>query len=253
MKYAVIALLVMTLSVPALAHDVDVELVIATDVSASISGTEGLIQRQGVAAAFRSQGVVNAIRAGRLGKIGAAYMEWSDSPSVNVPVGWTVIGDHASAVAFADAIEAAPRITGSGTAIGTALVAALNLIETNNLEGARRVVDVSGDGLSNSGLPLRQAREMVIAAGVIINGLPVLTDEADRPDIDAYYRACVIGGIGAFAISARGFQEFAQVIRRKFVLEISQDRPVLTRVAFAPMSKWTGGCEESAVQRYAPP
>jgi hypothetical protein len=208
------------------------ELVLATDNSQSIDRGEAALQRQGVAAAFRSPEVVRAIQSGSLGRIGVAYLDWSSAPYTRIAVNWRVIKDKASADAFADALLKAPPGSGRGTAIGEALALAAQLIETNDLEGTRRAIDVSGDGPNNTGRPVAQVRDEIVARGFVINGLPIVTDEygtgewgAYYGELDKYYMNCVIGGRAAFALPAKGFQEFAVAIRRKLVLEISEALP----------------------------
>ena len=216
---------------PAQAVEVDLELVLATDVSRSIDEQEALLQRQGVAAAFRSREVIGAIEAGSLGRIGVAYMDWSIAPFNEVIVDWMIIEDEESAEAFASALLAASPSYGQRTSISGAIQQAAQMLETNDLEGTYRTIDISGDGPNNAGLPLNEIRDQVIAKGITINGLPILSEDAgfqERgyfPDIDKYFVACVIGGRAAFALPARGFQDFAAAMRRKLVLEISAAPP----------------------------
>jgi hypothetical protein len=211
----------------AAAQPVDLELVIATDVSRSINEEEAYLQRQGVAAAFSSPEVIRAIQLGALGRIGVAYIDWSMDYLNKVIVDWTVIKDKAGAEAFTNALLSAPISIGQRTSISSALQLSSQMIETNALQGTRRVIDISGDGPNNSGLALAPIREEVIAKGITINGLPIIVDNAVYAgggffaDIDKYYAACVIGGRGAFLIVARGFQDFATAVRHKLVLEIS--------------------------------
>jgi len=216
----------------AAAESVDLELVLATDNSQSIDAAEAALQRQGVAAAFRSPEVVRAIQSGSLGRIGVAYLDWSSAPYTRIAVNWRVIRDKASADAFADALLKAPSGFGRGTAIGETIALAAQLIETNELEGTRRAIDISGDGPNNTGRPVAEVRDEIAARGFVINGLPIVTDEygtgewgAYYGELDKYYMNCVIGGRAAFALPAKGFQEFAVAIRRKLVLEISEALP----------------------------
>jgi hypothetical protein len=210
---------------------VDLELVIATDTSRSIDEEEATLQREGVIAAFRAPEVVRAIQAGNLGRVGVAYLDWSVDYMNKIVVDWTVINNKASADAFADALQQAPLNPGQRTSISGALQMATQMLETNRLQGARRVIDVSGDGPNNYGLELAPVREETLAKGIAINGLPIIVENAPYagngyvPDIDKYYASCVIGGRGAFLIVARGFQDFATAIRHKLVLEISSLSP----------------------------
>jgi hypothetical protein len=233
-----IALLAMCVAPPALpaptTEAVDLELVIASDNSQSIDPTEAALERQGVAAAFRNDDVVKAIQSGSLGKIGVAYLDWSSAPYTRIVLDWRIIEDKKSADAFAAALLAAAPPYGRGTAIGEAISIAARMIESNTLQGTQRVIDVAGDGPNNRGRPVALVRDEVVAHGITINGLPiVVTGEYGTGDwgayygkLDEYYMNCVIGGRGSFSIPARGFQDFANAVRRKLILEISGDIPL---------------------------
>ena len=217
---------------PAGAEPVDLELVLATDNSSSIDYAEARLQREGVAAAFRSAEVVRAIRAGALGKIGVAYLDWSSEFYNTITVDWTVIHDAASATGFAEALLAAPPAYGEGTAIGSALELAALMMEANDLEGTLRTIDISGDGPNNRGRPVALVRNEIIERGITVNGLPIITYDYGNGDwgdyygrIDEYYTNCVIGGRRSFALPAYGYQDFATAIRRKLVLELSGADP----------------------------
>ena len=211
---------------------VDLELVIATDTSGSIDYNEAMLQRGGVAAAFRSAEVARAISEGPLGKIGVLYLDWSGGFNNRIVLDWRVIHGKADADAFADALLKAPWTDGQGTAIGEAIAFAAGLIETNNLEGMQKTIDVSGDGPNNSGRPVAEVRDEIAARGITINGLPIVTDEYGGGEwgiyygqLDKYYANCVIGGPQSFALPAKGFQDFATAIRRKLILELSDAAP----------------------------
>lgn len=219
---------------------VDLEIVIATDVSQSIDEREAALQRQGFAAALRSRDVIRAIESGALGRIAVAYIDWSSEPWNRVIVDWQVIHDAASANAFADTLLAIPRTRGQGTSIGGAMRMAAHMIESNGFDGMRRVIDISGDGPNNRG-SLAFAREDTLARGITVNGLPIITDDYGTGDwggfygqLDRYYETYVIGGPGAFSLPAQGFEEFATAIRRKLILEISGETPA-SRVAEGPL------------------
>ncbi len=237
---ACVALL--TAIVPASATEaVDLEIVIATDVSQSIDEREAALQRQGFALALRSPEVIRAIEGGALGKIAVAYIDWSSEPWNRVIVDWQVIQDAASANAFVEALLARPRTRGQGTLIGGAMRMAAQMIESNGFDGLRRVIDISGDGPNNRG-SLAFAREDTLARGITVNGLPIITDDYGTGDwggfygqLDRYYETYVIGGPGAFSLPARGFEEFATMIRRKLILEISGETPA-NRLAAAEKS-----------------
>ena len=236
-KYGILALLGGALCSPltsqaiAAPEKVDLELVLATDVSRSIDQEEAALQRDGTAAAFRSPEVIKAIQAGNLGKIAVAYIDWSVDGLNRVVIDWRVIHDRASAERFADDLLNAPTTEGNRTSISSALVMAADMIETNNYDGTQKDIDVSGDGKNNAGLELGPVRDMTVAKGITINGLPIVTEGGGFgrggfvPDLDKYYAACVIGGRGAFAVVARGFQDFSIAIRHKLILEVSNIDP----------------------------
>jgi hypothetical protein len=208
------------------AEQVDLELVITTDVSYSVDDMEARMQREGAVTAFRSPEVVEAIKAGSLGKIAVAYIDFSNANASRIVVDWQVVHDKASAEAFADAIAIARKTDGVQTSIASGIELAARMIEDNDYEGMKKVIDVSGDGPNNEGRRVDQVRDEVVAKGFIINGLPIVT-EADKfdvyylPDLDKYYAGCVIGGPGAFIQVANGFADLARALRRKLVLEIS--------------------------------
>jgi hypothetical protein len=209
---------------------VDLELVIATDSSGSIGDEEAHVQRQGVAAAFRSEELAKVLSLGVYGKIAVAYLDWSNQFDNTVVVDWTIIKDKASAAAFADQLESLPRTYGRRTSISSAIVSGMDLLEGNAYEGTRRTIDISGDGPNNFGLSLAPVREEAIAKGITINGLPIILEGTQWErnsfaEIDKYYANCVIGGRGAFAIIARGYNDFARAVRRKLILEISGVEP----------------------------
>jgi hypothetical protein len=215
----------------AAAEEVDLELVLATDVSRSIVEEEAILQRQGVAAAFQSAEVVRAIQNGTLQRIAIAYIDWSNDGLNRIVVDWRLIRNKEDADAFATELLSASTTYGNRTSISSALLMSTALLETNPYEGARQVIDVSGDGPNNMGLSLAPVREEVLAKGIIINGLPIIVQNAQYAgggyfaEIDKYYQACVIGGRGSFLIVARGFKDFATAIRHKLVLEISDLAP----------------------------
>lgn len=218
------AALVLVLSGPAAAQPaapatVDLQLVLAVDVSGSVDQARFELQKQGYAAAFRDRQVLNAIRSGPSQSISVTMVQWT-GPALQIQVvPWTRIGDEESAAALADAIDGAPRrLFSGGTSISGALDYAMTLWRTSPYEGARRVIDVSGDGANNRGRPASQARDDAVREGVAINGLPILALE---PDLDRYYEGNVIGGPGAFVVAAQGYDNFAAAIRKKLITEIA--------------------------------
>jgi hypothetical protein len=221
------ALAVMYLGAADAAQPVDLELALAVDVSGSIDEEEAQLQRDGYVAAFQDPAVLRAIEHGMLGRIAVAYYEWAGSGRVRVIVDWTLVADAKSAHAFAGLLTLEPPRTVRRTSISSAIDFGVRYFERNDFDGTRRVVDVSGDGANNSGDLVTHARDRAVAAGVTVNGLPIING---RPgpfgwppieDLDLYYRDCVIGGPGAFLVVANSFQEFAEAVRRKLILEIA--------------------------------
>ncbi len=220
---------------------VDLELVIATDVSQSIDREEALLQRQGVASAFRSAEVINAIASGVLRRIAVAYVDYSSRDFNRIVVGWQIVSDAASANAFADRLLGSDLTFGRRTSISDALELGAEMIRSNDIEGTRTVIDVAGDGPNNFGKFVDDARDAVLAQRITINGLPIVNDHGgpgsryNIEDLDQYYRGCVIGGPGAFLVVAKSFEDFSRAIRKKLVLEIAgiqpEERPFLIRAA----------------------
>ena len=202
------------------ATDVSVLLVLAVDVSGSVSQDRFELQRQGYASAFRSPAVVEAIQSTATGSIAVAMMQWTGPTLHIVAVDWTLISDASSAERFAQSIEHAPRaLYGGGTSISGAVDYAREMLARSPYAARRQVIDVSGDGANNRGRPPEDARDEAVRAGATINGLPILTLE---PDLDSYYREHVIGGPGAFAIAVRRYEEFAAAMRDKLITEIAR-------------------------------
>jgi Protein of unknown function (DUF1194) len=212
-------LLLLPSAAPAPTAPVTVQIVLAVDVSGSVDQTRFELQREGYAAAFRSPAVLQAIRSTETGSIAVAVLQWT-GPSLHVvAVDWTLIDDDASAMRFAEAIVHAPRaLFSGGTSISGAIDHALAMLARSPFTAPRRIIDVSGDGANNRGRPAADARDEAVAAGVVINGLPILTLE---PELDVYYRENVIGGPRSFVIVARSYEEFAQAIRSKLITEIA--------------------------------
>jgi hypothetical protein len=203
---------------------VDVELVLAVDVSQSMDYSEHEVQRLGYVDALVHPQVLGAIRSGIYGRVAIAYVEWGGSQAVVVP--WALIEDDASAKAFAGALAARPIRTIHGTSISGALEFAAGLFEGNGYEGFRRVIDVSGDGPNSAGPPVVPIRDAVLEQGFIVNGLPIMLREPSYtfysiPDLDLYYADCVIGGPGSFVLPVDDASQLAEAIRQKLVLEIA--------------------------------
>jgi len=212
---------------PARAEEpVDVALVLAVDVSRSIDEDEARLQREGYRAAVSDPRVVEAIRGGMLGSIAIAYTEWAGIEFQRLVIPWTRIAAQRDADAWAATLEAAPRTSLSWTSVSGAIMHAHRVLGECPHEATRRVIDVSGDGVNNSGPPAEQARDRAVADGIIINGLPILNDRptfgrAPPIPLDIYYRESVAGGPGAFVIVAEDFDAFGQAVRRKLIREIA--------------------------------
>lgn len=210
---------------------VDLELVLAVDVSRSVDAEEAALQRTGYVEAFRHPSVVDAISHGKLGRIAVVYLEWGAYGNTNLVIDWTLIRDKVSSNKFADLLLISPRLIASRTSISGAMDMGAALFDSNNFSGTRRVIDISGDGANNSGDLVDQARDRTIAKGITINGLPILNQREGpfgQPQIaglDLYYRDCVIGGPGAFHIAAKNFKDFSRAVLRKLILEIADARP----------------------------
>ncbi len=204
--------------------DVSVALVLAVDTSGSVSMDRFELQKQGYAAAFRNPQVLGAIRSLRTRSIAVTMFQWT-GPLLHVIVAdWTLIKDQPSAEHFATEVQTAPRrLFGGGTSISGAIDYGRVLLAHSPGPGARRIIDISGDGSNNSGRPAAAARNEAVADGVVINGLPILTVE---PGLDHYYADNVIGGPGAFMIPARNYDTFADAILKKLINEIAMTTAV---------------------------
>jgi Protein of unknown function (DUF1194) len=211
--------------------EVDLELVLLVDASGSIDDGEFELQRAGYAEALRHQEVLWAIaHGGQHGRIAVTFVEWANQRSQDIVVPWTIIAGEADATAFGRAILAAPRRAIGSNAIGAALLTGLSLIEGNAIEGWRKVIDLSADSLWNSSGPsIAEARDAVIGADIVINGLAVecrTCNGRPRPgNLEQDFATQVIGGPGAFVVTADGDASFAQAVRRKLILEIAGLEP----------------------------
>jgi hypothetical protein len=213
---------------PALAQGepVDVLLVLAVDVSRSVDEDEARLQREGYRAAIADPQVIEAIRGGMIGAVGLAYVEWAGAEFQRLTLPWRRIATAADAVQWAAALTEAPRASLSWTSISGALDFSRKTLAEAPFEATRRVIDISGDGVNNSGGPVEPARARVLAEGIVINGLPIVND---RPTfgrmppipIDEYYRDQVIGGAGAFLVVAADFASFGLAVKRKLIREIA--------------------------------
>lgn len=198
---------------------VDLELVLAVDVSASVNTAEYELQMHGIAAAFRDAEVVSAIlSSGGLG-IAVSVVQWADQGEQEVSVDWTLVYDAASAARLAEVIWNLPRSAVRGlTGIGNLIQFGHILLHANRFDGYRKVIDISGDGVANIGVRPALARELAVADGITINGLAILNEQ---PNLDRYYERGVIGGPDAFVIPARDYTAFADAIVEKLIREIN--------------------------------
>ena len=225
-------LLVLTFAAPARAQTlVDLQLVLAVDISRSMDQDEQTLQRAGYVAALRDPEVIRAIQGGPLGRIAISYVEWAGHGLQTVLVPWTLIDGAQSAALVADALAVQPLQRLRRTSISNALTFSAAHFETSGFQSARRVIDVSGDGPNNQGFGVVAARDAVVDQGITINGLPIMLKTGfpsgffDVQDLDLYYEDCVIGGFGAFIVTVQDMTEFADAIRRKLILEIAGRTP----------------------------
>ncbi|MDB5627510.1 MAG: hypothetical protein JWR73_3312 [Tardiphaga sp.] len=209
---------------------VDVELVLAVDVSYSMDMDELAIQREGYAQAIVSKEFLQALKTGPNGKIAVAYFEWAAANDQKLVIPWRVIDGPESADAVAAEIMKAPIRRASRTSISGAIHYAMPLFEQNAYRGIRRVIDISGDGPNNNGTLVTIARDAAIEKGIIINGLPIMAKETnyatmDIENLDYYYEDCVIGGPGSFVVPIKDRDKFKEAIRTKLVLEVAEKLP----------------------------
>jgi hypothetical protein len=221
---------------PAGSH-VDLALVLAVDVSASISAREQRLQRQGYVAAFRSPGVVEAIRSGPTGRIAVAYVEWSGPSYQTIRLPWTLVDGRRSAEDVATRLEAEPLSREFDTSLAGAITFSAELLATSPFFSHRKVIDISANGPNNTGPPVAPARDAVLAKGITVNGLPVMVKISwsgglySIAGLDFYFEDCVIGGPGAFVLAVRDPNEFKRAIERKLVLEIADRSGIIERAA----------------------
>jgi len=230
----------LAMAVPVRAATVDLALVLAVDMSGSINADEARLQREGYVRALTDPAVINAIRGGPLGRIAVTYIEWSDVADQRIIVDWTMVNGAGAASAVASAIESADFRPGRRTALGEAILFAMSRFKENPFKATRRVIDVSGDGHSNVGTPAYLARNKAIAAGITINGLPILDANPRlraRVRLAEYYLDRVIGGPDAFLIAARDFRDFGRAIRQKMLKEIAMAPGLKLAFAAGPDDK----------------
>ncbi len=212
------------------ATTVDVELVLAVDISYSMDPDELALQRDGYARALTSSEFLNALRQGIHGKIAVTYFEWAGAGDQKVIVPWRVVEGPESAGSVANEISQAPLRRAARTSISGALLYGMSLFDSSGQRGIRRVIDVSGDGANNSGQLVVVARDEVVSKGITINGLPLMLKRPsystmDIEMLDEYYEDCVIGGPASFVVPVKDREKFVEAIRTKLVLEVAALTP----------------------------
>lgn len=239
---------------------VDVELILAVDVSYSMDMDELALQREGYAQAITSKEFLQALKIGPNGKVVVTYFEWAASNDQKIVIPWRVIDGPESADAVAEEILKAPLRRASRTSISGAINFAVPLFDDSGYRGLRRVIDISGDGPNNNGSPVTIARDAALDKGITINGLPIMLKEPsystmDIENLDFYYEDCVIGGAGSFVVPIKTREKFKEAIRTKLTLEVANrvpDRPVVPAAANAPRITCMIG-EQIWQDRWKPP
>jgi hypothetical protein len=234
MRYAirVVVALVLTLAPPALraAEPVDLLLVLAADVSRSVTEPKFKLQREGAAAAITHPEVVKAITSGPNRRIAVCFLEWATAGQQNVVIDWTVIDDGEAARSFGDKLVELPRSFAGSTSISHAIDFSVIQLERAPFKAERRVIDISGDGNNNSGRSVTDARDDALAKGITINALVILTPLAEsfRPEhtnppggLEKYFQDNVIGGFGAFTVVAENHEAFGRALTKKLIAEIA--------------------------------
>src|SRR5215472_648402 len=209
---------------------IDVELVIAVDVSYSMDLDELAVQREGYAQAIVSKEFLQALRVGPNAKISLTYFEWSASSDQKIIIPWRIVDGPETADAVANEIMNTPVRRGSRTSISGAILFAMPLFEEDPYRGLRRVIDISGDGPNNNGPPITPTRDEALGKGIAINGLPIMIREpsystTDIDNLDWYYEDCVIGGLGSFVVPIKDSEKFKEAIRSKLLLEVAGRTP----------------------------
>jgi len=212
------------------AASVDIELVIAVDVSYSMDPDELAVQREGYAQAIVSKEFLRALKAGANGKISVTYFEWSAASDQKIVIPWRLIDGPETADSVANEIMRTPIRRGSRTSISGAIQFAMPLFDEDPYRGFRRVIDISGDGPNNNGSPITPVRDEALGKGIVINGLPIMINapslnSTDIENLDWYYEDCVIGGPGSFVVAIKDRDNFKEAIRTKLLLEVAGRRP----------------------------
>ena len=237
--------------------EVDVELVMAVDISYSMDYDELALQREGYVQAITSTEFLNALKQGTNAKVAVTLVEWAGVADQRIVVPWRLIDGTASAQAVSDEITRSPVRRAFRTSISGALMFSAALFEGNGYRGIRRVIDVSGDGTNNQGPPVTLVRDDVLAKGIVINGLPIMLKEPapgsiDIKELDIYYEDCVIGGPGAFVIPIREREKFKDAIRTKLVLDIAQYRGEARVIPASAASSMCPATASTTTARWSP-
>jgi hypothetical protein len=214
-------------------NEVDLQLVLAVDISGSMDGNEARFQRLGYVEAFRHPDVLDAIRSGPHGRIAVTYMEWSSATHQVVILPWRVIGTEDEVLGLADDLSQAPLVRGGRTSISGGLLHAARAFSVSGVTSKRRAIDISSDGVNNDGYPVSFARDLVVGQGITVNGLPILI--TSYVGLDLYFEENVVGGPGAFVIPVTSRADFVPAIRRKLVLEIAGRGPEATTGGTVPV------------------
>ncbi|TIS54324.1 MAG: DUF1194 domain-containing protein [Mesorhizobium sp.] len=231
--------------------EVDLQLILAVDVSPSMSRVEQRVQRDGYVGAFRHADIASAIKAGERGRIAVLYLEWAGPSQQTVIAPWTIVESREDALTLADRLAALSLTEGRGTSISGALSAANYLFAKSGLRSPRRVIDVSGDGPNNAGALVDPIRQVLLAKGVTINGLPIALSPIgaadgfaryDLSNLQSYFDRCVIGGPDAFTIGVTDAAMFATAVRRKLVREISMNMDQVIYASYTERSGPTVDC-----------
>ncbi|QPF89947.1 DUF1194 domain-containing protein [Bradyrhizobium commune] len=212
------------------AQSVDVELILAVDVSYSMDMDELAIQREGYAQAIQSKEFLQALKAGPNGRIAVTYFEWAASTDQKIIIPWRLIDGPETADAVSAEIMKTPIRRASRTSISGAIGFAMPLFDEDPYHGIRRVIDISGDGPNNNGSPVTLARDAALEKGIVINGLPIMVKEPsystmDIDNLDYYYEDCVVGGPGSFVIAIKDRDKFKEAIRTKLLMEVAGRTP----------------------------
>ncbi|MSO71800.1 MAG: DUF1194 domain-containing protein [Alphaproteobacteria bacterium] len=258
---ALLAMLALSMARPTVAQEleVDLELVLAIDVSQSVDAQEGRLQRLGYLEALTHPRVIDAIKNGRHGRISITYFEWAGPGIWRRLTDWRVIRDLDSARAYVAELSRFQIARATGTSISGAIEIGAALFDGNGIAGVRRVIDISGDGPNNGGANVAKARDTAVKAGITINGVAINNFDGSAfslPDLDVYYEECVIGGTNAFVVAANGFESFSEAILRKLILEIADLTPTAPErfgpAQVVPVQAQRGIPRSQQAPKYAP-